>query len=494
MIFLTLSSLVLNLIGMGFRVWLSKTAGAEVLGIHQVLYSVYLPACTLACSGINLAVTRLVTSSQLKGERLGSVMWRCLGYSFGFGLLSGGVLFSLSGFAETHLLKQPGSGLCLRILSFGLPFLSSVSAFHGMFTALRKVARSVAVQMTEDLSKMAVTAFVLTVFLRGKSPAEMCIALVVGSACAETLSCLCGLLLYLVELRLDKGQSRNSQKGLTLRLFGIALPAAASSYIRSALSAFENLMIPIGLRRAGMTDPQIYSRLGILHGMVMPTVMFPSVMLSSCSRLLVPEFSEAFEKGDREALCRNASKVIRLTLSFSFITTAVFIFFADSLGFMLFDSPEAGRWLRLMSPLIPLLYLDGIIDAMLKGINEQLASMRVNIIDSAVSAVAVAVLLPEYGFEGYFVITYVTCCLNAFMSLDRFLRVINLKLSAQRCIFLPCAAAFASVSFIHTVMNVAGSGNAVTGIVLSVSVYVGIMAVMGGTFRKKRHKAAMTEI
>ncbi|MGN0989512.1 MAG: oligosaccharide flippase family protein [Eubacteriales bacterium] len=483
MTLLTASSLLLNIITMSFRVWVSKTAGAEVLGLHQLLYSVYSPACTLACSGINLAVTRIVSSSSVSGMTVKSTMRRALAYSVSFGIVAQILLYICAPFVETHLMKTEGVALCLRILSFGLPFLSSASALHGMFTALRKVYKSVIVQATEDLSKIAVTAALLLTVLKGKSPAVTCISLVAGSACAETLSCIVAAVLYFTEKERKTGGTGG--KGIAKRIFSIAMPTALSSYVRAALSAFENLMIPVGLRKNGLKDSQIYAKLGVLRGMVFPMIMFPSVLLSSCSRLLVPEISEAFEKGDRREISRTAARTIKLTLVFSFIISSVFIFFADGLGMLLYSSTEAGKMLRLMAPLVPLMYLDGIIDAMLKGVNEQVASMRFNIIDSLVSAAATAILLPQYGFEGYFVITYVTTCLNAFLSLDRFLGVIKMKIPAREFVVLPVLAATAATLPVTVYCHLADVTQTVIPISVCAVLYIMIIFV-SGVLRKEK--------
>ena len=60
-IILSLSSLVMNIIGMGFNVYISNKIGTEALGVYQLIISIYTFAITVATSGISIAVTHLIS-------------------------------------------------------------------------------------------------------------------------------------------------------------------------------------------------------------------------------------------------------------------------------------------------------------------------------------------------------------------------------------------------------------------------------------------------
>ena len=60
---LTICSLLMRTVSVAFNVYVAKCAGAEAMGLYSLLSSVYGFAVTLALSGINLAVTRLVSEA-----------------------------------------------------------------------------------------------------------------------------------------------------------------------------------------------------------------------------------------------------------------------------------------------------------------------------------------------------------------------------------------------------------------------------------------------
>ncbi len=445
LIITTAVSILLTVIGMGFRVYVSNEAGAECMGLYQIVYTLYIPACTVAASGINLAAVRLISANEAKGSyRSENIMRCCFGYSLFFGTAAFLLLFFLSEPAAKHLIKNDNAALCLKTLSFGLPFLSAASAVNGYFTAQRKTVKTLLIQITEDLAKISVTVTVLMIF-KGSDSEKLCEILVFGSAFGEIFSCFIAILFYFFEKKTG-GKANKKIHGPSMKeLISIALPTAVSSYIRSGLSALENMLVPFGYRKYGYSESEALSHIGIFRGMVIPLMMFPSTLLGAAAKLLVPEISFAYEQKDMKKIESIAVKAIYSTLLFSFFVFGVFLFFADELCDMLYKNEEAGILLMLLSALVPIMYLDGIVDSILKGVNQQLATMRYSIIDSALSVGLIILLLPRFGVCGYIIVTYLSSAVNAFLGISRFLKVTDIKFSVYNCIAVPFFSAAAAL-------------------------------------------------
>ena len=91
----------------------------------------------------------------------------------------------------------------------------------------------------------------------------------------------------------------------------------------------------------------------------------------------------------------------------------------------LYKSQEAGTYLRLYALLMPMLYCDAITDAMIKGLGEQKASVRYNILTSSMDVVLLFLLLPKYGMNGYFFSFLVTHLVNFILSVRRLFRIVG---------------------------------------------------------------------
>ena len=88
-----------------------------------------------------------------------------------------------------------------------------------------------------------------------------------------------------------------------------------------------------------------------------------------------------------------------------------------------------------------MLYCDLITDAMTKGLGQQKACVRYNILSNSLDVVLLFFLLPRYGLGGYFLSFSLTHALNFCLSLRRLLRIGELRLNPN----FPCFALSAAL-------------------------------------------------
>lgn len=419
---LTCTSLLMRTVGVGFSVYISGKVGAEAIGLYSLLSGVYGFALTLATSGIALAVTRLVAEAlgRENGRLIRTTMRRCIAYAVFFGLLAALLLFSLAETAGLYWLDDPRTVRPLRIMSLTLPLIAVCSAMNGYFTAVRRVSKNAVTQIFEQAVKIGLTVFLLTSVMPSGIE-NACISLVLGGAAAEILSFSVMLILYIRDRRkfADSGGEAVSGPTVTRKLLGIALPVAFSTYARSGLLTVEHALIPRGLRKNGSSRERSLAAYGTLTGMVMPIILFPSALISSFAGMTIPELAECAARGHTRRIRYISERVLQLSLIFSVGVSGILICYSHELGQVIYSSDEASLYIRLLAPLVPVMYLDSTTDAMLKGLGEQLYSMNVNIIDALISVILVWLLLPIYGIEGYIFIIFLMELINFGLSASR---------------------------------------------------------------------------
>ena len=231
-------------------------------------------------------------------------------------------------------------------------------------------------------------------------------------------------IVYLADRHRHYGEPAPSG-GLTARMLRIAVPLAVSAYARSALSTLQHLLVPRGLKSAGYSADGALSGYGVIQGMVLPIIFFPSCIMAAAAELIVPELTEAQVQGDGEGIHRASRSLLRLSLGFSGAVAAFMFVFADSLGLAIYDSAEAGAYIRVLAPLIPVMYTDMTVDGCLKGLGQQVWSMAINILDAVLGLVLVWTLLPVYALHAYIGIIYFTEAVNFILSILRLRRVLN---------------------------------------------------------------------
>ena len=420
---LTASSLLMQGIAMAFQVWLVGRIGPAGIGLYQLVLSVTGLCATFAISGIRFASTRLV-AEELGLERPGGVraaMGRCLGYGALFGLAASVILWELAEPIGFLWIGDARTVRSLRISALSMPCISLCSSMSGYFTACGRVWKPTLIHLIEQLSGIALVAFFLNRVPAGDIE-KSCAAVTLGRAAADVLSLILMALAYLFDRR---GHYRDTGAGgrLTLRMLHIAVPLALSAYARSALTTLQHLLVPRGLKAAGFSANSALAGYGVIQGMVLPVIFFPSCILAAAAELIVPELTAVQVQRDGRAIRRTAGELLRLSVLFSLGVGAFLYFCADPLGMLIYGSRDAGHYIRILAPLVPFMYTDMSVDGCLKGLGQQVWSMGINILDALLGLLLTWQLLPRYALAAYIVIIYATELLNFVLSAGRLWKV-----------------------------------------------------------------------
>ena len=439
---LTVTSLLLRGVGILFRIYLAGRIGPEGMGLYQLVISVYMLVSAFAAAGLCTAVTRLVTDALCRGDR-GRAL-RALRYavlvSLLVGLVSAGALYLTAGPISRGLLKDARAAAALRILPISLPFMGVSSCLKGYFMARRRVTVTARAQILEQAVRIAVIAALLQK-VGSADLSAACAVVMTGDVTAEAASC----------LRLFGGFRRDRRnlppatapmkgEGVMATLMGISLPITATRYLNTALHTVENLLVPDRLTVYTGSRAVALSLFGCLKGMAMPLLFFPSSFLSAIGTLLIPEISESAALGHTRRVQDAVGRTLHLTLTASLLLSGVFWLYAPALGTLLYQSEEVSRMLRVLAPLLPAMYLESMVDGILKGLDQQVSTLRYSLIDSGIRLALIFWLVPRTGMAGFLFVMTVSNLLVAFLNLHRLITVTKLPVQWGRWLIAPLAA------------------------------------------------------
>lgn len=436
---LTGVNLLLRFVGTTFQVYISASLGAAGVGLLQLVMSVGGLAMVAGMAGIRTA-TMYLTAEELGKKRSKNVTWvlsACFLYSIAF---SGSIALLLYSFAPQIAqgwigdLRIVGA---LRLFAAFLPVTCLCGVMTGYFTAANRIGTLAAVEVAEQLCSMAITLTGLH-FWSGNDPGRACICVILGSCLGACLTAVC-----LTLLRLREHMGTGSPIPLRSRLLQAAVPLALADVLKSGINTTENLMVPKRLALHPSTAAPL-AAFGCLSGMVFPILMFPACILFGLAELLIPELARCAAAGSRKRICYLVRRSLKVAMLYGLLFGGLMFLLAEPLCMRLYDNEEAGNYLRLYALLVPVLYCDAITDAMTKGLGQQKACVRYNILTSAMDVVFLYLLLPKYGMEGYFASFLVTHLLNFGLSLRRLLKITG-EIIPFSVPALGCAAAIAAV-------------------------------------------------
>lgn len=487
---ITLSAVGLSIrtVGLIFGAFVSRSIGAEGMGLYTLVMTVYSFAVTLATSGIGLTVTRLVAAAIGEGRRgeVGRILRGAVIYALMFSLASSIILGMGATLLSYRVIRDVRSVKALRILSLSLVPVSLSSVFSGYFVGIKRVSANAAVQVLSQLVKVGVTVLLVTRATRHGTAAAVA-ALALGIVICECVS----LLMMLVQFAIDRVKKETAHGAPSLSaVSGMALPLAFSAYIRSGLLTLEHVLIPKRLSDSGKDASESLASYGALHGMALPLVLYPMSPLSSFSGMLVPEF--AGSEGAEHRLRRITGEVLNTTLAYA-VAIAVFLYvFSEELGYVIYHSYDAGVYIALVAPIVPIMYLDHVTDSMLKGIGEHVYSMWVNISDSFLSVVLVWTLIPRLGVAGYALVIIIMELYNFGLSLLRLRGRIRFSVSVYSALLMPALASLASAYLSRRLFIMNGTATTpvwlILKIVFAASVFLGLFMLMRLPLLKKHNE------
>ena len=415
---LTGVNLLLRLVGTSFQVYLSSRIGAAGIGLLQLTMSIGSLAMVAGMAGIRTASMYLTAEELGKGHPQ-NVTW-VLSECFRYSILCSGTI-SLLLFLSAPWLAESWIGdirtlPALRLFAVFLPCTCLSGVMTGYFTAANRIGTLAAVEVAEQLCSMAVTMTSLH-FWAGTDPGRACLCVVMGGAFSGFFT-----LVTLLTLRLNEKSHCGKPIPIWKRLAKTAVPLAFADDFKSGINTLENLMVPKRLSLyPGTAEP--LADFGRITGMVFPILMFPSCILFALAELLIPELARCNAADIRARISYLVRRSLKAAMLYGILFGGLLFLLAEPLCIKLYQSAEAGRYLKLYALLVPMLYCDAITDAMTKGLGQQTACVRYNILTSALDVLFLFLLLPRYGMMGYFLSFLLTHLLNFFLSLRRLLKI-----------------------------------------------------------------------
>lgn len=453
---LTAAAMFMRAVTVSFQVYLAGVIGAAGVGLFGLIVSTQLLALTVSVSGIRFATTRIVSEELGRGNprSVPQVMRRCMMHALLFGTLASALLFFGADWIGRAWIGDSRTVLALRILALSLPFVATFASLNGYFIAVSRVIKSAGVSAFEQILKIS---FVVILFLlRTPDGLEAALATVVlGTVSAEISSSLLLFTLYLHDKR-QLPQDGTPGKQLTRRLLSISMPLAASTYARSALNTLQHMLVPRGLRRSGIDPEDALASYGLVHGMALPVILFPSAIFYAVAELMVPELTAAQVRTDQARIDYLVSKLLRFSLYVSIGLGGLFLALGPELGQVIYPTASGvGAYIRIFAFLMPVMFLDSITDGMLKGLGQQVYSMGVNIADSLLSVILVYLLLPVFAIRGFIFMVFFTECFNFFFSLRRIAQIAQIRLLISD-VLKPVLSIFAATQIVPLLWRMLG--------------------------------------
>lgn len=439
---LTLAGFLTRFIGFFYRIYLSQAIGAENMGVYQLIFTVYSICFTLYAVGIQTSISRLVAAQIGQNHRKNSRRILLIGIiiSVSIAISCSIITYFGSGLIASRFLAEPRCASSLRILALIFPFCGMTACINGYYYGLKKTFVPASTQLLEQIIRV-ISVYVIALYLGKGNQAMTCDVAVLGVVLGEIASNIFNVTSLFFEDR-KKRTSLKERASLRLKnilkdLLKVSIPLTSNRLLISLLHSFEAVLLPIMLRKSGLSNAQALSIYGVLTGMVIPFILFPSTITNSFAVMLLPTVSEAQASKNDSLIGRTTAISIKYSLVIGILSTGIFMIFGNDLGLTIYANKTAGIYLVILSWLCPFLYLSTTLSSIINGLGKTHITFFNSVVGLSIRILTILFWVPKYGISGYLIGTLVSQLVLTGLDVFAIIRNIKVEFDAFNWLLKP---------------------------------------------------------
>jgi stage V sporulation protein B len=374
---LTISSIVVKVIGALNWILLSRVLGGEGIGLYQMGFPIYLMAITVSSAGIPVAISIMTAEKLAKNDFLGAkrvfnVSLRilfCTGVVF-----SSALFFGAQWLIDLHFIRDPRAYYSIVALAPAVFFVTFLASFRGYLQGWQIMTPTACSEITEQLMRVITMLFFASYFLPyGLDKAAG------GASMGAGVGAFCALLVLMwfyhrlkaqIKTKLsqqDPTAMRERAWAIIKRLLSLALPVSVTSLMLPVVANLDLLIVPQRLEVAGFDVRHSTELFGYLTGMAVPLVNLATIFTAALAISLVPAISEARAMGNKLSIQHKTGTAFRVALIVTFPCFMGLFFLAEKVAALIYNAPGAAPAIQTMSIGIVLLGLHQVSTAVLQG-------------------------------------------------------------------------------------------------------------------------------
>ena len=380
-----------------YRIILSRSIGAEGLGIYQICLSVFAVFLTLASSGIPVTVSRLIAKNTATGNAKGK-----------HAVVSSGVLLTLLFTLPIALVLFLGRDLyaflfpdreCVDIFLWLLPglILTAIYAImRGSFWGNKQFLPYSIIELAENAVMVACGCVLVGFAHTAKDGARFAVIAVLIS---YVFSFAVSLGWYFIK----GGRFVNPTKQLK-PLFKSSFPITAMRTSTSLLNSCVAMFLPALLSRAcGYTNSEAVALYGTVIGMSVPILFAPNSIIGSIAVVVAPEMSENFYAKRDSLLKRDIERTIKSAVLIATVLIPLAFTLGEDVGVLFYNNELSGQVIRLFSFMMLPMCISMITTTILNSLNFEVRTLIYFFIGAIAMIAVIVAFTGLLGINAYMV-------------------------------------------------------------------------------------------
>ncbi len=406
---LTIAAFITKMLGFVNGIVLAHVIGPEGVGLIMMAMPVAGLLITLTTLGLPISISKLVAEAEARNDqrRIKKILIVSLATT---GIISIGLiivaLFGARIISSIFLTDQRAYYSLLAVIPI-IPIVAVSAVIKGYFRGKQNMTPIAMSQVIEQVVRIGFI-FVVVHLLLPYGIKFAAAGAVLSGIIGEGVS-----LLYLFSmfkwtkrkkfrLRQSFFKQVSNGKETLFDLLQTGLPTTGNGLIHSTVGLIQPILITQSLAIAGIGTALATKQYGILMGFAIPLMHLPGFVTHSLSVSLVPAISEANERKDHKLINKRIHQAIRIALIIGVPWTIVLYIFSEQLTTLIYKSPDAGTFIKIMAPFFLLHYFKTPLQAVIIGLGKANVVMINNLVASVLTLPMIFLLAsnPKFGIYG----------------------------------------------------------------------------------------------
>lgn len=407
-ILLTITNLATGIFKFVFAIYLSRTIGAEGMGLYGLILPIYDLFCCLICGGLMTSISRETANYVGKKQMLNikKTISASLKFDFIWSILIVIIVFSSSNFISTYILKDSRALYSLWLICPAVVFVGLSSIVKGYFYG----TSTATIPAIIDIGEKVVRIFALILLIEGFAIKDITSGVTITYASLAIGEFVSFIFLYIFYRKKSKNiQTTNltykpeSSPQMLYNTLAIAFPLCINGFLTTAIATVSKLVIPGRLISAGLSHSEALELIGKFSEMAMTVISFPMIIIMSVSLILIPDLSQSISEGKTYSAENRVKSVLMLSFILGLCTMVLGMTCPASLGQLFFQRSDLNEFIFIASFSAPIIFLAMASTSILNGLGRQGLVLKNSIISAILQLILCFVLtgIPVLNIYGY---------------------------------------------------------------------------------------------
>ena len=446
---LSVSAIILKLIGLIFKIPLSYMLGDEGMGYFNSAYTIYTAFYIIGSAGIPKAISILTVradSNKEDSSAIFKVSFRCF-------CIIGAILTAVLLIFASQLSQIIGNSKSAYSLLVIAPSVFFVCASGVLRGALNGKMRFIPIAVSEIIAgafKLCLGLLMAKYALIQAYSIEVVSAFAILGITVGSLFCSLYLFLSYSKIKNDKICTQYSYKKILKRVFEISIPITMVSAISSILNLLDLAVIMNGLKKLGYSESVSSVLYGNYTTLAIPMFSLVVTLVTPFSTAALPMMTKFYHDGDSDSLGNLINRTLSMTYFFTIPAFFAFLFFSEEILTIIFEKSSVILGYQLLSILAASVLFVGpltVINTALESMGKVKITLLALSVGGVLKLILTLILINKFdaGIISAPIGTSISYAISFLVSGFIILNIKNIKISLIKTALVPFFASFMSV-------------------------------------------------